>query len=152
MADVENLRGMDTDFGILPIPKYNEQQKEYLQTVNPYVGLIMSVPQCAGSIDNSSAVLEYMAYESKYILQPAYYDVVLNTKIARDEESGKMLDIIFGNRAYDIGDVFDFNSLGSDVINMSMTFDRNMVSKYEKKEAGAIKAIDKLVEKIQAID
>ena len=93
-----------------------------------------------------------MAYESKYILQPAYYEVVLYNKIARDEESGKMLDIIFGNRAYDIGDVFDFNGLGSDVIYMSMTFDRNMVSKYEKKEPGAIKAINKLVEKIQAIN
>ena len=152
MADVENLRSMDTDFGILPIPKYNEQQKDYLQTVNPYVGLVMSVPQCAASIDNSGAVLEYMSYESKYILQPAYYDVVLNNKITRDEESSKMLDIIFGNRAYDIGDVFDFNNLGSDVINMSMTFDRNMVSKYEKKESGALKAIDKLVTKIQEID
>ncbi|MCL1858996.1 MAG: hypothetical protein FWF92_07145 [Oscillospiraceae bacterium] len=152
MADVENLRSMDTDFGILPIPKYDEQQTNYLQTVNPYVGLVMSVPQSAESIENSSAVLEYMSYESKYILQPAYYDVVLNTKIARDEESSKMLDIIFGNRAYDIGDVFDFNGLGSDVINMSMTFDRNIVSKYEKKESGAIKAIDKLLEKIQAIE
>ena len=152
MADVENLRNMDTDFGILPIPKYNEQQDIYLQTVNPYVGVVTAVPQCAASFDTSSAVLEYMAYESKYILQPAYYEVVLNNKIARDEESGKMLDIIFANRAYDVGDVFDFNGLGSDVLNMTMTFDRNIVSKYEKKESGALKAIDKLVEKIQAIE
>ena len=152
MADVENLRSMDTDFGILPIPKYSESQVKYQQTVNPYVGVVTGVPQCAGNVDNASAVLEYMAYESKYILQPAYYDVVLNNKIARDEESGKMLDIIFGNRAYDIGDVFDFNGLSSDVIYMSMTFDRNMVSKYEKKEAGALKAIEKLVGKIQEIE
>jgi len=152
MADVENLRSMDTDFGILPIPKYDENQKDYLQTVNPYVGVVTAVPQCAPSIEYSSAVLEYMSYESKYVLQPAYYEVVLNNKIARDEESSKMLDIIFGSRAYDIGDVFDFGSIGSDVIYMSMTFDRNMVSKYEKKEASALKAIDKLVEKIQAIE
>ena len=152
MADVENLRSMDTDFGILPIPKYNEQQKSYLQTVNPYVGVVTSVPQCATNIENSSAIIEYMSYESKYILQPAYYDVVLHNKIARDEESSKMLDIIFENRAYDIGDVFDFGGLGSEVIYMSMTFDRNIVSKYEKKEAGAIKAIAKLIEKIQEIE
>lgn len=152
MADVENLRTMDTDFGILPIPKYNEKQAEYLQTVNPYVGVVTAVPQCAGSFETSSAVVEYMSYESKYILQPAYYEVVLNNKIARDEESGKMLDIIFSNRAYDVGDVFDFGSLGSDLLNMTMTFDRNIVSKYEKKEASALKAIDKLVEKIMDID
>ncbi|MCL1792787.1 MAG: hypothetical protein FWG34_02850 [Oscillospiraceae bacterium] len=152
MADVENLRTMDTDFGILPIPKYNEQQAEYLQTVNPYVGVVTAVPQCAGSFDEASAIVEYLSYESKYILQPAYYEVVLNNKIARDEESSKMLDIIFFNRAYDIGDVFDFGGLGSDLLNMTMTFDRNIVSKYEKKENNALKAIDKLVEKIQEID
>ena len=152
MADVENLRTMDTDFGILPIPKYDEKQERYLQTVNPYVGVVTSVPKCAKSIENSSAVLEYLAYESKYILQPAYYEVVLSTKIARDEESNRMLDIIFANRAYDIGDVFDFGAIGSDVINMSMTYDRNIVSKYEKKESAALKAIDKLVGQITSTE
>ena len=152
MADVENLRTMDTDFGILPIPKYNEQQANYLQTVNPYVGVVVAVPQSAASIENSSVILEAMSYESKYILVPAYYDVVLNTKIARDEESSAMLDIIFNNRAYDIGDVYDFNGLGSDVIYMSMTYDRNMVSKYEKKEAKALLDIEKFATAIQGLE
>ncbi|MCL2815252.1 MAG: hypothetical protein FWD23_11690 [Oscillospiraceae bacterium] len=151
MADVENLRTMETDFGILPIPKYNEQQKEYMQTVNPWTGVVTTVPQSAANIEYSSVILEAMAYESKYILQPAYYDVMLNTKIARDEESGKMLDIIFGNRTYDIGDVFDFNSLGSDLIFMTMTYNRNIASMYEKKEEKALSDIQKLIEDIQAL-
>ena len=29
MADVENLRTMDVDFGILPIPKLDEKQNRY---------------------------------------------------------------------------------------------------------------------------
>ena len=152
MADVENLRSMETDFGILPIPKYDEAQEQYLSTVNPYVGVLTSVPNCAANLANSSAVLEYMAYEGKYILQPAYYDVVLATKIARDEESGKMLDIIFGNRAYDIGEVFNFGSLGTELAYMSRDRERNIVSNYEKKEAGAIEEIEKLVEIIQGME
>jgi len=134
MADVENLRGMNTDFDILPIPKYDEQQKIYLQTVNPYTGVVVSVPQSAGNPENSSIILEAMAYESKYILQPAYYDVILHTKIVRDDESSAMLDIIFTNRVYDIRDVFDFNGLGWEIIYMSMPYNRNIVSMYEKKK------------------
>ncbi|MCL2775212.1 MAG: hypothetical protein FWD71_17965 [Oscillospiraceae bacterium] len=152
MNDVEGLRNMPADFGILPIPKYDETQTNYLQTVNPYVGVVTAVPQSAPSIDNSSAVLEYMSYQGKYILQPAYYDIVLQTKIARDQESEQMLNIIFENRAYDIGDVFDFGGLGSDVINMSTTFDRDITSKIDKKQNTVQKAIDKLVANIQAID
>jgi hypothetical protein len=136
----------------LPIPKYNEQQKEYLQTVNPWTGVVTTVLQSSANFENASVILEDMAYESKYILQPAYYDVMLNTKIARDEESSKMLDIIFGSRAYDIGDVFDFGGLGNDVIFMTMTLDRNIVSVYEKKEAIALDDIAKLIENINAIN
>ena len=152
MADVENLRSMDTDFGILPIPKYNEQQKDYLQTVNPYVGIVTVVPQSAASIENSGIILEAMAYESKYILQPAYYEVALNTKIARDEESGKMLDIIFGNRAYDMGEIYNFGEIGRELPIMTMTFDRNIVSKYEQREAKALREIEDLVETILGLE
>ena len=152
MADVENLRSMDTDFGILPMPKYNEQQEKYLQTVNPYVGIVTVVPQSAASVENSGIVLEAMAYESKYILQPAYYDIVLNTKIARDEESGKMLDIIFGNRAYDIGEIFNFGEIGRELPMMTQTFKRDIVSIYEKRIDKALKEIEKLVDTINGLE
>ncbi|MCL2097083.1 MAG: hypothetical protein FWH10_09330 [Oscillospiraceae bacterium] len=152
MADVENLRNMDADFGILPIPKYDVGQLNYLQTVNPYVGVATAVPQSAKSAENSSAILEYMAYESRYILQSAYYEIVLETKIARDEESAEMLDIIFNNRVYDIGDVYDFGGIGYDLIFMTMTFNRNIVSTYERRESSALRAIDRLVERVLEIE
>ena len=37
MADVQNLRTMEVDFGILPIPKWDEKQARYFHSVNPYV-------------------------------------------------------------------------------------------------------------------
>ena len=37
---------------------------------------------------------------------PAYYEKVLKGKIARDDESSDMLDIIYSSRVYDLGDTF----------------------------------------------
>jgi hypothetical protein len=151
MGIVEYMRGMDSDFGILPIPKYDEAQSNYIQTVNPFVGVVTTVPQSAKDISASGAVLEYMAYISKSVLQPAYYDVVLHGKIARDEESSEMLNIIFANRVYDLGDIFDFGGLGNDVIMMSMNYDKNIVSKYAEKESAALTDINTLAEKFKSI-
>ena len=152
MADVENLRTMDTNFGILPIPKYNEAQATYLHTVNPYVGVVTSIPQSAGNIETSSIILDALSAESRYVLYPAYYDICLNGKIARDEESSEMLDVIFSNRAYDIGDVYDYGGLGSEVIYMTMTFARDIVSRYEKLESRANLAIEKMVKSYEELE
>lgn len=146
MADVENLRAMDTDFGILPIPKYDSSQERHMQTVNPYVGTIVVIPQSAENLERIGIFLEALSAESRKILLPAYYDIMLTAKITRDEESLDMLDIIFSNRVYDVGDIYDFGGIANQLIFMTMTFDRNMASKYESLEPSIEAAIIKLVD------
>lgn len=152
MADVQNLRAMDTDFGILPIPKWNEAQENYLHNVNPHVGTVTAVPRSAGNIDASGAVLDTLASVSRHLVIPAYYDIQLTTQIARDEESSEMLDIIFTNRRYDIGDIFDFGGLGNEVIWMSQSFERDIVSRIERLGRVAERAIERMVEAFINLD
>lgn len=152
MADVVNLRAMDTDFGILPIPKKDEAQKTYLHTVNPYAGTVVVVPQSAENLERVGVVLEALSAESKYVLQPAYYDVMLTSKLTRDEESLEMLDIIFHNRVYDIGDIYNFGTIANDLIYMTMKYDRSIVSTYDKKTNAVQKAIEKVITSFQAIE
>ena len=45
-----------------------------------------------------------------------------------------MLDIIFTSRIYDNGEIYDFGGIGSDLIYMTMTYDRDMASKYAKRK------------------
>ena len=49
-------------------------------------------------------MLEALACEYASNVIPAYYEIALKTKAARDEESQGMLDIIFNNRVIDLGD------------------------------------------------
>ena len=145
MADVENLRAMDTDFGILPIPKYDTIQENYLQTVNPYVGTVVVVPQSASDLERIGIFLEALSAESRKVLLPAYYDIMLTNKLTRDEESLEMLDIIFSNRVYDVGDIYNFGDIAGQLIYMTMTYDRNMSSKYETLSPAIDAAIEKLI-------
>ena len=152
MADVQNLRAMDTDFGILPIPKWSEAQENHLHNVNPHVGTITVVPRSAGDIAASGAVLDTLAGMSRHLLIPAYYDIQLTTQIARDEESSDMLDIIFANRRYDVGDIFDFGGLGNEVIFMTMTLARDITSRIERMLPRAETAIERMVDAFFALD
>lgn len=100
----EDFRGMETDYGIIPYPKYDEAQDTYYTRVEggtPYV-----VPTTAGDVEFSSAILEALSCESYNTLLPIYYELALKTKLTRDEQSVKILDMIMQNRVYDLGDTF----------------------------------------------
>jgi hypothetical protein len=152
MRVVEFFRGMESNFGIIPLPKYNEAQENYYSVVNPYTGVMLGVPKSADDLERVSIILEALSAESKYTLQPAYYDVVLQRKYARDDESQDMLDIIFSSRVYDIGGVYSFGNVFLDFITLAQKYNRDIISYYEKKIGAMNKAIDKVVDTFQAMN
>ena len=152
MRVVEVFRGMDANFGIIPMPKYDEAQENYCSLVNPYTGVLMGIPKSAGDLARTSVILEAMSAESRYTLQPAYYDIVLNRKFTRDEESSDMLDIIFSTRVYDIGGVYSFGSVFSDFNSMASNQDRNIMSYHERRIGQMETAINRLVTNFERLE
>ncbi len=151
--DVLVLRAMDADFGILPIPKYNEQQASYLSLVSPYTSSLMSVPISISDPDRTGYIIEALAAESKYTLQPAYYEKALKGISLRDSESEDMLDIIFDNRVYDFGFIFDIGGWRTQLEqNIAISLNKPVASQYEKSKTKIEKALNKLVEKLEELE
>ena len=149
MADVENLRTMDVDFGILPIPKYTAEQNDYICAVNPYVGTVTCILQTNYDPHMTGYFIEAMAAESRYTLLPAYYDVNLKGKISRDVESQDMLDIIFTHRAYDLGQTYDPGNFSNTLIYMTMNEDRDFASKWASGQKMINKSLEKILKNFQ---
>ena len=149
---VENLRSMDTDFGILPLPKLDETQSEYYTDVISHTGLVMCIPQTAENPERTGHILEALCAESKYTTMPAYYDITLKTKMARDVDSSDMLDIIFTNRVWDLGEIANFGSFSGDLIQLSMKNNPNIASLFDKAKPKMETAITKALDKFDALD
>ena len=97
-----SLRDMVSDFGIVPFPKYTEDQKEYGVLVEAG-SRTMTVPANVANPDLSGAVLETLHFLSHRDVMPAYYEVTLKQKVSRDSVSSQMLDIIMDSICYDLG-------------------------------------------------
>ena len=98
MNEVAALRDMEDDFGIIPAPKYNEAQENYINLGgSPF---FMTVPITTPDADRTGAVMEALAYDSMGLVDTAYYNVVLKGKSSRDTESEKMLDLISSTLEY----------------------------------------------------
>ena len=105
---IYDFRDSSVDYGVLPYPKYDEAQENYLS--NDW-GSLMCIPASISDPEMVGKVIEYMSYISNDTTIPAYYDVTLSGKLARDEDSSKMMDIIFDNIVFDAGvNYFGFDS------------------------------------------
>ncbi len=95
-----SIRDVETEFGILPFPKYDEAQEDYLSL--DWSGL-MSVPFSVSedSYEMVGDVIELLAYHSEEEVIPTYIEDTLGKKFARDNNWQEMLEIVFDGIVFD---------------------------------------------------
>ena len=152
MVIVERLRGMETDFGIIPLPKLDKAQESYMTNNNPHTGSGLSIPVVASDVERTGMILEDLCAESRYTLQPAYYEINLRGKYARDDESQEMLDIILSNVAHDIGVVYNFGNFAGTILWYGQDKKTTYASTFEKMQGAMEKAIEKTIEAYEKLD
>ncbi len=96
------LRDFETDYGIIPYPKFDEAQTEYYTMVDGGHEA-MAIPASVKDLDFVGTITEALNAESYKRVIPVYYDIVLKTKGTRDETSVAMLDYLFDHRIFDFG-------------------------------------------------
>ena len=139
------LRAVDDDFGILPLPKLNEQQPYHIHgTGIPHV---MTVPITTADLDRTGIILEALNAESRLTTREVYFDTVLVNQIMnRDEESAEMLDIIFANRVYEIGRQFWNDQIQQPILQAFTNMNRDIASIIERNEPAALAAMQRTVD------
>lgn len=139
---VRNYRENEREFGIIPMPKFDEQQESYHTYVAVSAPLLI-VPKSSPDLETVGIIVEAMAAEGHRTILPAYYETAIAGKFVRDEESIEMLDIAFATRMYDLGVVFDWGTMSSQLKNLGNKNDGNVASLLEKRGASMQAAMDK---------
>lgn len=105
LSATDYLRDMKSDYGIIPMPKLDENQSEY--SVFCHDGSsVFAIPSTCRKADAASAVLEAMAAETYRTVTPAYFEIALKTKYSRDDDTSRMLDIIVGSVKFDLAYIY----------------------------------------------
>ncbi|MBP3292806.1 MAG: extracellular solute-binding protein [Clostridia bacterium] len=144
---VRNITGfresMEQDFGVLPYPKYTEEQEHYYSSYNTVWGTSYGIPVTNMELDRTGWILEVMGYYSTDTIYPATIEKNILTKNVRDEESADMLNILFNNKFYELGQWG--TSVYGNLCTMASTGNNNfassmkVISKVNAKEFGEVK-------------
>ncbi len=142
----ENLRDMDNDYGIIPFPKYDEQQENYFSTVHD-IATLFCLPTTCTKIDAVCATLEAMAYYSYYEVTPVYYETALKTKYTRDDLSSQIIDIIHDSAMTDLAYAYSgsLNGAGMIMRTLAAAGTEDYASYYAKREKATVKTLEKFI-------
>lgn len=140
------LREIEFDFGILPMPKFDAAQESY--RVFCGAGLI-GVPTNAPDPERTSVIAEALAYYSYEFIRPAFFDIVLENKAVREESAYRVLQMMHENKVFDFG--FNFESTGYNLIKEVVVDKKStdFASLYAKKEKVILNNFEKIISAVQ---
>ncbi len=146
------LRDMEDDYGILPVPKYDESQQNYITFGNAYVPAYIALPANNNRGSMNGVILDSMGFISQRDVQPLVASVTLKGKAARDEGSHKMIDIIYEDIYLDLNCCYDLGGSFTLLRDITMGKLENFSSKWEAKKKKATSDFEKLLEQFLAIE
>lgn len=110
LGHISNLRDFDDEFGVLPAPKFDEEQPGYNSMIATWGTLLTVIPVTATDSERTATILDLMSYQSYVSLMEPYYDTYLTQKGARNNESAEMLSIIRDTRTLAAGNLFGWTT------------------------------------------
>ncbi len=112
------IRDMEDIYGVLPMPKYDEQQDDYYTYLHDQY-TVFCIPTTIDEerAEEIGAFLEAFNYEGYRIVQPAYCETTLRTKLVQNPDSMEMMDEIIDGIRMEVGIIYaeDFRTYHNDL-------------------------------------
>jgi len=143
LKNLRVLRDMNSEYGILPYPKFDSTQPDYISCVEG-AATVLVLPKTA-DFDFTGTICEALARESSLTVIPAYYETTLQQKFARDEETINMLNIIRKTATFDMGYIYNIGGAGFIGQTLLAAKSTDLASYCDKHDNAIQAAIDKLV-------
>lgn len=100
----------DLQYGVIPYPKYNADQKEY-HTYKLDYKTGFCIPRSVYRHNNQEfvgTITEALAYYSNKFVKPALYEKVLTHKLVQDKNSSECVDKILNGGLYEFANIYAY--------------------------------------------
>lgn len=151
LGAITMFRDMQSDFGILPMPKGDSSMERYNAYVSNGWTTVYSIPSVFTSAEayDTGIILECLSAASKDEVTPALYDQLLQSKYIRDEESKEMLTYILDSKVYDwAGDLSWASTLRDAYNNVLKNGASSFTTALQQNEKQLKKQLEKLAESL----
>ena len=148
------LLEVDFSYGLIPTPKYDENQEEYISVLaNPITlyGIMADVDE--NRLSEMTAVIECWGYEGYMLTTPALFETNMKLKYSETSDESEMFDIVHSTINLDLGRVFSqdlqfMSEIPSKAAEVGAAW-ASRLAQYKKPLDNGVKKIVTAFEKIQ---
>lgn len=119
---VAYLRDMDDPYGLLPFPKYDDKQEDYI-TISRCAHNSFILAATCNDPDMAGAVMEALSASNYDKVFPAYFETAMKVKYARDLDSARMLDLLRSSTVMNFEYIYNY-SIGNPTIDLFLRYIR----------------------------
>jgi len=147
LSGAKYLRDMKDDFGMIPYPKFDEEQEQYRSLVHDAAS-IGAVNASSVNIDMTGAILEAMCAETYRSVTPVWYETATKIKYSRDDVSSQMIDLIHDTITTNFIYAYNYalNGIGMIYRDLVTGQSSDYTSSVEKLRRGAERKLEELYE------
>lgn len=146
VGEAAKMRSLEFDIGFVPPPKYDAAQESYYSLVEGGAQSVLPRMLEEEDLNRIGTILDAFAYYSYYESIPAYIDVLIMGKVARNEDSEEMLQLVFDSSAYDLGTgIWSADTKNKYVSTIFQVSKTDIASRTEKIKSGIEKQLDKFM-------
>lgn len=144
VGTMRDLRESEYEYGLVPYPKYDASQAEYISVINPD-SMTMIVPLGDKDPEMTGIVLENITAYTHYTVIPAFVETTLHYKYARDEKSIETLNAILASNKLELAYLYDWSGIWGIMDTFTASGTANIASRLTTYAKLVQKQIDKTV-------
>jgi len=144
-----DLRAMEADYGVLPLPKFDEAQENYYTSMSYTWVSLLCIPSTNTRLDMTGHVLDALGYYSKQYVTAEFIETTVRNKSLRDEDSAEMLEIIMDNTVYDIAHVYNWGKIIDEFYKLGTKNNTNFASMWASIEDKVTSELKTSLEQLQ---
>lgn len=146
LKDAQVFREMDDEFGVVPLPKFNEAQSQYFTTLD-YQMMSFAIPYTQAAPEDAALLLDALSFETNEKILDLFLGNRIEQKGLRNENSVEMLHIIYEGLGIDLGEAFDlFGSVANEIKDSIPQGNSDFASLIERNKKPIVKQMNKLQE------
>ena len=142
LSAVNRLVDMKSDYGILPIPQFYEDQEDYYCWVSGVSATPLAISRFVPDATVTAEIVERLCYHSRYgedTLYSAFFDQMAYSRICRSADDIKMLELVIESKTFDLDQAANITGIESSMYSLAKAKNFTAISSTISSKVGAAK-------------
>ncbi|MBO5293751.1 MAG: hypothetical protein J6B71_00675 [Clostridia bacterium] len=151
VMDLATFDGEGLNFGVVPMPKIDEEQKNYNSFISTYGSNCITICTTVQGeeLNKVANIIDLLSYESRQSVSPQLNKYIFGAYVLQHAEDVRMLEVVFANRRYELCYLWSTGGLYSSMISVCEAKGEGLAGVFDSSKGAVEASVARKLERLQ---